>query len=122
LIFENDLVAVAQRIEKVLEGKQKPTESQISDFERELKAVINNVGTSEPAAPLDESEFLDPFASLTLLNKAAPLLKSRNTDRINLLDELRKVPNSAVLCQQIEDFDFTLALKTLEQIKATLKV
>jgi len=69
---------------------------------------------SEPAVKLDKTEALE------LIDKLRALLENGDSDCMNLIDGLRSIPESKKLIEQVEDYDFEPALKTLEEIKQNL--
>ena len=80
-------------------------------METELARVVEAI-----ALPPKDSEYAME-AHLAQLKKAQPLLESSNAEILDMLDALRAIPETAVLCRQIEDFDFKAALVTLNTLK-----
>jgi len=70
---------------------------------------------------LDDGGFLGKDETVALLNELEPLLVFQNAQCIDLVDELRRIPESDELCGQVEDFDFAGALKILAGMKAALE-
>jgi CheY-like chemotaxis protein len=60
-------------------------------------------------------------SSLELIGKLEPKLELGDIGARQFIFELRRMPGSEDLIQQIEDFDFDLALKTLTELKKSLE-
>ncbi|MCL2235058.1 MAG: ATP-binding protein [Defluviitaleaceae bacterium] len=60
---------------------------------------------------------LTPEEVKELVRHLETLLKSRNADSINLTSQIRSLPGSGELVEQIEAFNFKDALKTLSRLK-----
>ena len=54
---------------------------------------------------------------LELFEKLEPLLKNRNTECLKYIDYIISIPGTEDLVYQIEEYDFKLALKTLDNLK-----
>ena len=103
LIKEEELTALAQEVESLLKKGEIPTATQLQAFGDEMTRIIDLV-----APPTIKNEVaLETFAKLE------PLLKRRDTECLSLIDDLKSIPETAVLVRQIEDFDFAVAARTL---------
>ena len=84
---------------------------------RELSLVL------EELSPLldEESAILRPVLSASdvsaLFDRLTPMLENIDPQSINLLNELRSIPGTAELAEQIENFDFEAAAKTLASLR-----
>ena len=114
------LQSAASDVEEQLKnGENHVTLQQMAALERELNTalaeltplVYEPVGLDDPAF----AEDLDASTVNELLEKLEALLKSGNPKSLTLIDSLRRMPNSRELVQQIEEFEFDLALETLAQ-------
>jgi HPt (histidine-containing phosphotransfer) domain-containing protein len=112
LIYEHKLLEAAFDVEQRLKMRRQPTKQDLLALEQELERVLSDIGETK-TEKIAESEMMDKAGALALLEKVAPLLSDRNADIVNMLDELRKVPDSADLCRQIQDFDFASAYETV---------
>ncbi|MCL2203064.1 MAG: ATP-binding protein [Defluviitaleaceae bacterium] len=121
LINEHDLAQTARSIEGVLADKKAPTDEQLSVLERELSQVLERIGTPGPAVFPGHMIF-DKDKAKMIFDALYPLLASHQTASTDFLDELRAMPEMAVLAQQIEDFDFKQAMKTLDTLKKILAI
>ena len=115
LINESMLMQAAQRMEDMLADGEIPESGQLSGLEHEITRVLAGIPKLEIAKPSVVSGF-DKDKAMALLNELEPLLASQNVECLSLLDELRKVPGTDVLCRQIEDFDFRAAAETLSSL------
>jgi hypothetical protein len=79
----------------------------------ELAPLLNN----EPAESMVQEPALKPEKIRGLFEDLEPLLKSGNPESLKFIKELRAVPESEVLIQQMENFDFELALLTFAELK-----
>ena len=94
-----------------------------------LESKINILGTElslvlEELKPmLNESEFVDQENSidivkvLALFEKLEPMLEQINPESVSLLDDIRTISGAEELVQQIENYEFELAAKTLAELK-----
>jgi hypothetical protein len=71
----------------------------------------------EDAAPSPQSKPLGNEQAKELLEVLNVLLDGGNPDCLQLLDDVRNIPGSEELAQQIEYFEFDLAMKTLAQLQ-----
>ncbi|MCL2225392.1 MAG: response regulator [Defluviitaleaceae bacterium] len=117
LINENTLMQAANDTELTLAAKEMPSAQQLDTLKSELTRVIDSIPLPSfvPA-----SKDFDKDAAVELLGKLAPLLETGNTDSLSLLDELRKIPETAILCKQIENLDFEAAATSLEVLQSIL--
>jgi len=60
-------------------------------------------------------------SGLELIEILEPMLELGDIGARQYIFELRRIPGSEALIQQIEDFDFDLALKTLTELKKNLE-
>jgi len=120
LISEDALSKASGEIEDLLRNEELPSDAQLLAFEKELSRVLNNLvrlsgarsQAPEQTHPLQSSETI-----VQILNELKPLLQSQSVDCINFLPELRRIPEAAILVNQIEDFDYRAALSSLESLK-----
>jgi HPt (histidine-containing phosphotransfer) domain-containing protein len=120
LLLKEKLMDVADAIEQSLAKQELPTRAQLAALEQELNAVLKEIGTVEDA-PLHVAEGLKKEDALLLLDKVGSLLEGSNAACLDFIDELRKIPNSAELCREIEDFNFSVAQEILEKLRAELE-
>jgi len=112
------LQEIAKDVEMVLKAGQKPTEKQLNMLDTELNAALKGFSALQaeakdepPPAPLSANE------ALKLTEKLEPFLKAGNPECLKLIDNIRAIPDSEKLIQQIKDFDFETAFSTLAEIK-----
>jgi len=101
-------------------GDNTITPLQIKKLEKELSAVLEElIPLAETQAPEKPSEVMDETSANKLLEELIPLLSDSNPDSLDYIEPLRKIPGSEELIKQIEDFDFSKALITLEKLKSS---
>jgi len=119
LISEHVLVKVAEEVEHLLQDGKLPTKDQLSAIEHELAHVLEDIGKPEVILPAASTKKdFDKESAFVVFNKLEKLLKIHDADSLSFLDELRLIPETAVLCRQLEDYDFGAAAVTLEVLKA----
>jgi HPt (histidine-containing phosphotransfer) domain-containing protein len=116
LINENDLAQTAGQLEGVLSDGKTPTSEQLSALEKELSRVFESIGKPETAFFPGYTSF-DKDKAKMIFDDLYPLLQAQQVVGKDFLGELRVLPEVAVLVQQIEDFDFNQAIKTLDTLK-----
>jgi len=121
LINEGNLAQTAAQIENLLAEGKTPTSEQLSCLENELSQVFESIGKPESALFPGYMNF-DKDKARLIFDELYPLLDSHDSASMNLLGALREMPEMAVLAQQIEDFDFIQALKTLNTLKKILEI
>ena len=128
-IGKKQLQSVAAAIEYQLkDGENLLSDGQLNSLETELNLVLdelmpllNEANAQAEQERLNEKvEPLKPEQVRELFDKLEPLLKSGNPESEKFINELRAVPGSVSLIQQIEDYSFESALITLDEIKKGL--
>jgi signal transduction histidine kinase/DNA-binding response OmpR family regulator len=103
-------------------GENLATAEQLAALETSLSAALAELAplvSSAPEAAAD-AEPLSKEAALELLEKLAPMLELGDLSARQLSGDLRRIPGSNELVQQIEDLDFNLALASLAGLKKSL--
>jgi len=119
LIYEKNLANVAEDLEKQLADGNLVETALLSLFESELARVLADIGEPETLIA-KEGELLSNAEAVALLDKVKPLLLTQDIASMQLLDDLRKIPQSAELCRHLQDYDFAGAIESLNNLKATL--
>lgn len=114
LIGEHTLVQIAQDAEDSLRDEKAVTEAQLSDLENEFTLVLENIKIPQHVYGLTDMSKDDVNE---LLDKLETLLKSQNADSLKLIEQLRNIPEAAILVRQMDDFDFELAAKSVETLR-----
>jgi len=115
IIHEPALSQAAEAVEFSLKNNEAPQNESLSALEAELSSVIASINKTEGfTATSTDSKII------TLLDKLPPLLEQRDNECINLLPELRTIPEAAILVKQIEKFRFKQAQESVEALKAVL--
>ena len=120
LIGKASLQKAAADVEGMLKaGVLLIPEAQTVLLRSELMQVLDELApyAGEKVVGPQTTEVIDGARALALLEKLEPLLKSGSPECLNLLDELRAVPGSKELVDEIDDFYFSAAVKTLEALK-----
>ena len=115
LIHENALSSAAEQVERLLANRKIPPSLQMSVLDNELRRVLEDIGTSTAVELAPAKEF-DKEKAAALFADLKGLLETSNVDCLNLLDELRSIPETAILVRQVENFDFAFALNSLKAI------
>ena len=118
-IGKEQLRKAAEAIETALEGgKNTLTEAQMELLETELKTVLEELA---PFLYENESEKKAPSMSrqeqIKLLEQLEGMLKKRNPECADMLDDIRTIAESGELAQQVEDLEFKKALDALYALK-----
>jgi len=122
LLGETRLQKAAADVEQLLrDGKNLTTPAHMIVLDAELHAVLKEFSSllegSAPPPTEVRSAPLDAESARALLAKLQPLLDSGNPECLKCLDELRALPGSESLIQQMEDFDFEPASATLAELQ-----
>jgi len=117
-IEEISLQNTAAALEEVLEEgnfRRDLFDNQIELFEAELKTVLEKLNPllQAEADTLKNTEPAGEEKMLQLFQQLEPMLKNKNPECINLLDDIRTIPGTEILVRQIENFEFTDAAATL---------
>jgi HPt (histidine-containing phosphotransfer) domain-containing protein len=120
------LQLAATSVEQALkEGENLVSKEQLKTLETELNIVLNELApllNNETATLPQSSMSATGKEARGLIEKLEPLLESGNTACLDLVNDLRKIPECEWLAQQIEDFDFEAALSTLVEIKKRMGI
>jgi CheY-like chemotaxis protein/two-component sensor histidine kinase len=90
-------------IESVWENKMKILKEELTLVLEEFKLLLEETSVQEKPKVLDTEQVL------TLFEKLMPMLDKNNPECMDLLDNIRAVPGTEGLIQQIENFDFSKA-------------
>jgi CheY-like chemotaxis protein len=122
-IGENALHAAAAAAEgMLLGGKNQLAPEQLAVLESELKAVLEKLAPmlAEAAAETEarnKDVVLSEEELRELFDKLENMLKNRNPECADLLDNIRAVPGTEELIRQIEGFKFKQALAALSELR-----
>ncbi|MCL2055775.1 MAG: ATP-binding protein [Oscillospiraceae bacterium] len=121
LIGKPELRAAAEEVELLLrDGPDSIWESKMNRLKTELETVLEGLDTphDDPHAQESGTEPVPHEQVTALFDKLAPMLENINPACFDLLGELRAIPGTETLAQQISDFDFEAAAQTLEALRA----
>jgi signal transduction histidine kinase/CheY-like chemotaxis protein/HAMP domain-containing protein len=119
LIKKPKLQKISADIEYMLkDGENNVPANYMNALKTELDTVLEELSPllSKQEVPT-QSTTLSTKEVIKLLERLEPLIKSGNPNCIEMIDELRAVPETELLVKQIEDFDFKPALATFERQK-----
>ena len=119
MIGKHGLQKAAAEIEALLKEGMTPIKDEyMAHLKTELAAAIEELQPllDEPEEKA-EREPLSAEQTSELFEKLEPMLMSRNSECINLLDDIRSVPGLEDLAHQIENYNFKLAAQTLFALK-----
>ena len=106
-------------LEKTLkDGDRNAAHQHIVNLETELKIVVDELTAflEETAMPAETLEALDGMAERRLLERLGPMLRESDAEAMAMVDQLKMIPGSDTLIQQIEDFDYKPALESLTKL------
>jgi len=96
-----------------------PDECTLADFKNELDRVIAEIGVKKRIL-VSSDQLLGKDESFQLLNRVEPLIVNQNGEFLSMLESLRKIPGSEVLCENLESYNFDKALSELINLRETL--
>jgi CheY-like chemotaxis protein len=119
LIEEESLRVAAAEAEALFsEGKNLLDVEKTTALEAELKSVLDKLS---PLLHEEETnrktEVADTEKAKKIIEKLEPMLVDRNPECVNLLDDIRTIPGTEALMQQMEKFKFKQAILELAKIK-----
>jgi signal transduction histidine kinase/CheY-like chemotaxis protein len=101
---------------QITEKQLKTLEIELSAFLDELASVFDEIQELDGSQE-QETVKLEPEMIRELFEKLEPLLRAGNPDCIEYIGNLRVIPGSELLIQQIDDFEFEAAIFTLDKLK-----
>jgi len=121
-IGKKRLQIAAATVENDLASAKQLLSPAINDLEIEIKTVLAELAPLMPATETETNEetgknSVNAKKSLEIFDRLEPLLKNKDTECINMLDEIQTIPEAKELAHQIEEYDFKLALETLANLK-----
>ena len=118
MIGKTSLQRIAAEVEGRLKAGELPDSEQMEALENELISVLEELAPLlEKSAVQTGPTALTSGQALALFDRLEPMLESINPECADLLDEIRAIPGTENLAQQIEDYDFEAAMQTLADIK-----
>ena len=118
-IGKTALQDAAAAVEALLKDGAIPVESDsMNRLKAELDVVLDELKSLyDESAENGRIENLDAESVRALFERLEPMLENINPECVNLVDEIRSVSGAEELAQQIEDYDFESAARTLTEIK-----
>jgi HPt (histidine-containing phosphotransfer) domain-containing protein len=112
------LQKIAAEVESLLkDGTNQTTKRHLEVLETELKAVLEEYAPLlVEVEALPKGTVLDKEKAKELVKEMEPLLKGGNPKCLKFLDDLRRIPGTEELVQQMDDFDFEKATATLAKL------
>ncbi|MCL2600475.1 MAG: ATP-binding protein, partial [Treponema sp.] len=121
LIRESTVVQLAAEAEHSFQKGEVPAADLLDALKNEVSSVLDRIEIPDPVAPSPDT-VLDPAKTKALFDRLRDLIQIDSAECLELLGELARIPNADELYRQIEEFDFTAAAKTLETLRADLKI
>jgi len=118
LIREPVLSQYAQNIEKLLAGDNFSIGEELIILENEFNHVFEKIGKTEVKG---DYKGFDKNEAILILDELMPLLENRKNESLNMLDKVRAIPETAILCKQIERYKFKAALESARALKNILE-
>ncbi|MCL2366804.1 MAG: ATP-binding protein [Oscillospiraceae bacterium] len=115
MIDEIALSRAAGNAEATLSKGNVPDSEQLLTIETALNLALERIDKQQPFKSF--YNFYDKSSAKRTFEKLEPLLLAQSLDCLNMLEEIRKFPETAILIRQIERFDFDDALKSLKLIR-----
>ncbi|MCL2109260.1 MAG: hypothetical protein FWH20_07945, partial [Oscillospiraceae bacterium] len=87
----------------------------VKELEFELALVLEKL---KPFATENGviADFLTPQEATELLTKLRPLLDNSDPEALDYLPQIRRLHGGEQLAEEIDDFDFEAALKTMQKL------
>ncbi|MDR2964744.1 MAG: Hpt domain-containing protein, partial [Treponema sp.] len=118
LLGKAGLKNAASEVEALLrDGVDSIWDNKMNILKTELTLVLEEFKLLADEAAQDKLPALNAEQTLALFEKLKPMLENSNPECVDLLGTLRAVPGTEVLAQQIENFNFDTAVKTLEELR-----
>jgi len=122
LIGEKELHDIATEVESLLKNEEnRLTDAHMQILDEELQKVLQELAPLLASEQKEQKEQMQAKATSQgadeIFNKLEPLLKTRNPGAHALLDDLRAIPGTTELIEQVEKYDFKLALMTLQRLR-----
>lgn len=123
LMGEKQLQKVSNDIEYALaEGDMSHIADQLTALGHELKSVLDELSPllEEPKTQSTENTAYDKTKAVVLFEKLEQLLRADNAKCRELTAELKEIPGTTALIEQIEDYEFEKSLELLIDLKKSL--
>ncbi|MCL2638709.1 MAG: PAS domain S-box protein [Oscillospiraceae bacterium] len=118
-IGERQLQMIAAAVEAALTSQgSRPEKEQLKMLENELTLVLAKLShlLEEGGENTTTSEYLSNKQALEILETIEPLLRNKDSKCLRLIDELIAISGAEDLIQQMDDYNFKLAYKTLIEL------
>ncbi|MCL2696447.1 MAG: ATP-binding protein [Oscillospiraceae bacterium] len=119
LINMPELQKAASEVEFLLKfGTASIWESKMGLLHSELERVLSELAPMLNSSEQDTlvKQTLNVEQALALFEELEPMLENINPQCVNLLNEIRKIPGTEKLVQQIENYEFEIAAATLAEL------
>jgi len=118
MIGKTRLQKAAATAEAMLKDGTIPHTEQMGAIERELNAALEELKPLlDASAGPDTGEYRNSEYALALFEKLEPMLNNINPQCVEMLDDIRAIPETEELVRQMEDYDFESAARTLNELK-----
>jgi HPt (histidine-containing phosphotransfer) domain-containing protein len=123
LIGKIRLRNAAAEVEELLkDGAISIWEIKMDNLKTELLLVLEELRRLHGKTTMRrEVQVIDAGQIIALFERLKPMLENLNPESAGLLGEINAVPGAGKLAQQIEDYDFESAARTLAELKTKLE-
>jgi CheY-like chemotaxis protein len=105
----------ALKMMPTLEAELKKSLNELATFKGEIESAEDDECPVAVAAPA-----LNILQTMEMIDRLRPMLANGDTDCLDMMDGLKSMPVFKRLVEQAENYDFDLALQTLDDIKTEL--
>jgi CheY-like chemotaxis protein len=118
LLGKTGLRNAASEVEALLkDGAVSVWDTKMSILKAELSLVLEEFKSLAEETTREKQQALDTEQTFALFDRLKPMLDNNNPECVDLLGTLRAIPGTETLMQQIENFNFDDAVKTLVELK-----
>ena len=116
IIHEKYLADIAGQIEDKLAVQERPSKELLNALESELNKITGSIEVAAEPNEQPQPNQQNHADSAELFATLEELLKTRNIESLQHLEQLKKIPETAIIVRQIEDYEFEGALANLKRL------
>ena len=117
--------AAAEIEDQLKDGKNEVAQKQLALLKEELNAALEQIAaqtvSQQNVSQTRDTSPLDSQSAIELLEKLEPMLIAGNSECLDLIDSMYRIPGSEKMIELIEDFDFEQAEAVLAELREGLK-
>jgi CheY-like chemotaxis protein len=119
---KNLQMAAAAAERNLADGENRLSDEDILLLEKELNLVLDRLDAIKAKSTVKKIlETVAPEKTFEIFEKIEILLARKDTECLHYLDELNEMPGAEELAEQISQYKFKQALKTLESLKKHIR-